>query len=94
MAAGRGGKYDQILIPLEQETRAVEKPCRWKSSSTARSAPRKPGSSILQLVAPKFDLPLENITWRVYLNDKWQLQKWSGSLQLQQDETVKVRPAR
>ena len=42
----------------------------------------------LQLVAAKFDLPLENITWRVYLNEKWQLKKWSGSLQLQQEEIV------
>src|SRR5581483_10788096 len=42
----------------------------------------------LQLLAPKFDLPLENITWRVYLNDKWQVKKWSGTMQLQQQELV------
>jgi hypothetical protein len=42
----------------------------------------------LDLAAPKFDLPLENLTWRVWLSDKWQLKHWSGSLQLQQDEIV------
>ena len=42
----------------------------------------------LDLLAPKFDLPLENLTWRVFLNDKWQVRKWSGALQLQQQEVV------
>ena len=28
--------------------------------------------------------------WRVYLNDKWQVKKWSGSLQMQQEEIVPV----
>jgi hypothetical protein len=40
------------------------------------------------LLAPKFDLPLENLTWRVFLNDKWQVKKWTGALQLQQQEVV------
>jgi len=42
----------------------------------------------LSLLEPKFDLPLENLTWRVFLNDKWQVKKWSGTLQLQQQEIV------
>ncbi len=50
----------------------------------------KPGVTALDLdlLAPKFDLPLENLTWRVFLNDKWQVKKWSGALQLQQEEVV------
>jgi hypothetical protein len=28
------------------------------------------------------------LTWRVFLNDKWQVKKWSGALQLQQQEIV------
>ena len=40
----------------------------------------------LELLAPKFDLPLENLTWRVSLSDKWQLKKSSGSFQLEQLE--------
>jgi hypothetical protein len=78
---------DQILIPLEQEShdgKAV--PVEVFFGSQVGAAETR--TLDLQLVAPKFDLPLENITWRVYLNDKWRLQKWSGSLQLQQDETV------
>jgi len=42
----------------------------------------------LQLLAPKFDLPLENIVWRVSLSEKWKLQDWSGSLQLEQEEAL------
>ena len=78
---------DQILIPLEQQSRggqaiSVEV---FFSSQIGEAGTR---ALDLQLVAPKFDLPLENITWRVYLNEKWQLKKWTGSLQLQQDEIV------
>jgi hypothetical protein len=40
------------------------------------------------LLAPKFDLPLENISWRVSLSDKWRVKHWSGTLQLQQEEIV------
>ena len=29
---------------------------------------------------PKFDLPLENVTWDLYLPESWQLKKWEGSL--------------
>ncbi|HEY3900482.1 MAG TPA: hypothetical protein VGM54_17875 [Chthoniobacter sp.] len=78
---------DQILIPLEQEShdgKAVPVEIFFGSQVGAAETRKLD----LQLAAPKFDLPLENITWRVYLNDRWQLQKWSGSLQLQQDETV------
>ena len=51
-----------------------------------RPARRAPVRWTLELLAPKFDLPLENITWRVSLGDKWQVNHWSGSLQLQQQE--------
>ena len=46
------------------------------------------GALDLDLLAPKFDLPLENLTWRVFLNDKWQVKKSTGALQLQQQEIV------
>jgi hypothetical protein len=50
----------------------------------------QPGSRTLdlELLAPKFDLPLENIVWRVYLSEKWQVKKWMGTLQLQKQEIV------
>jgi hypothetical protein len=78
---------DQILIPLEQHSRGgqtiqVEV---FFSSQIGDAGTRELD---LQLLAPKFDLPLENITWRVFLGEKWQLKKWTGSLQLQKDEIV------
>ncbi len=39
-------------------------------------------------MAPKFDLPLENIAWRVSLSEKWRVTGWSGSLQLQEEQLV------
>jgi len=78
---------EQILIPLEQQSRGDQPvPVEIYFSCDAG----KPGGSALDLnlLAPKFDLPLENLTWRVFLNDKWLVKKWSGSLQLQQQEIV------
>jgi len=37
---------------------------------------------------PEFDLPLENITWQVYLNEKWDLKRWSGTLQLEEHRAM------
>jgi hypothetical protein len=78
---------DEILIPLEQSSRNDQPvPVEIYFSSQAG----KPGGRALDLslLAPKFDLPLENLTWRVFLNDKWQVKKWGGALQLQQQEMV------
>jgi hypothetical protein len=78
---------DQILIPLEQQSRGDQPvPVEIYFSSPVGRA--NGGAMDLNLLAPKFDLPLENLTWRVFLNDKWQLKKWSGALQLQQQEVV------
>ncbi|MHB1309931.1 MAG: hypothetical protein ACYC23_22905, partial [Limisphaerales bacterium] len=73
---------DQILIPLEQQSRTGEETTVefFYTSRTGRANAR---ALDLQLVGPRFDLPLENIRWQVYLNDKWRLDDWSGSLQLQ-----------
>jgi hypothetical protein len=79
---------DQILIPLEQQSRGDEpEPVEIYFSSAAG----KVGATALDLnlVAPKFtDLPLEDLTWRVFLNDKWHVKKWNGALQLQGQEVV------
>jgi len=78
---------DQLLIPLEQQPRGGKAlPVEFFYSSRVGSADSH--ALELQLLAPKFDLPLENITWRVSLSDKWQIKHWSGSLQLQQAEVV------
>jgi len=78
---------DEILIPLEQQSRSGQAiPVSLFYSSQIGDA----GTSALdlQLHAPKFDLPLENITWKVYLNEKWKLKKWTGSLQMQREQIV------
>src|SRR5207237_3161483 len=82
---------DGILIPLEQSRLAARTgsqviPVEFFYSSRVGSSNQR--SLDLDLLAPKFDLPLENLTWRVSLSDKWKVKHWSGSLQLQQEEIV------
>ncbi|HET6408206.1 MAG TPA: hypothetical protein VFG14_10030, partial [Chthoniobacteraceae bacterium] len=78
---------DQILIPLEQQSREGKQlPVEFFFSSQAGEAGTT--SLDLHLLAPRFDLPLENITWHVHLGEKWEIRKWTGSLQLQGDQIV------
>jgi hypothetical protein len=77
---------DKILVPLEQSCEG--KPVVVEIFYSASAGSTNPRSLDLALVAPKFDLPLENLVWRISLNDKWKLADWSGSLQLQQDELI------
>lgn len=78
---------DQILIPLEQQSREAKAlPVEFFFSSKAGNADSN--ELDLALLAPKFDLPLENIIWNVHLSEKWRVKKWTGSLQLQNDQIV------
>lgn len=78
---------DRTLIPLEQHSRTSQAlSVELYFSSSAGGPGRK--AMDLELLAPTFDLPLENITWRLYLNEKWRLKDWSGTLQLQQDQVL------
>jgi hypothetical protein len=76
---------DRILIPLEQQSRSG-KPTVVELFYSCKIGAANPRSLKLELLAPKFDLPLENITWKVSLSDKWQVKRWAGSLQLERDE--------
>jgi hypothetical protein len=72
---------DRILIPLEQQTKpddviSVE---IFYSSDVGDPKSRRLD---LSLLGPKFDLPLEDITWHVFLNEKWNVTDWKGTLQL------------
>jgi hypothetical protein len=78
---------DQILIPLEQQSRG-DKPVPVEIYFSSDAGKSGVAALDLNLIAPKFDLPLQNLTWRVFLNDKWQVKKWNGALQLQQQEIV------
>jgi hypothetical protein len=78
---------DRILIPLEKQARGdtvVPVEIFYTCSVGAPGA----SSLNLELLAPRFELPLENITWRVTLSDKWRVTKWAGALQLQQEQLI------
>ena len=78
---------DQILIPLEQQSRAG-KAIVVEIFFTSRIGKAGGRTLDLELLAPKFDLPLENILWRICLNEKWQINEWTGTLQLQQQQIM------
>jgi hypothetical protein len=77
-------EQDRILIPLEQQSRG-DKPTTVELFYSSRIGSPGGRKLDLALLGPKFDLPLENITWQVYLNEKWRLTDWKGTLQLQED---------
>jgi hypothetical protein len=71
-----------LLIPLDQQSRGERAiPVELFYSSRIGAAGAR--ALELELAAPRFDLPLEHIVWRVSLNEKWRLTHWSGSLQFQ-----------
>jgi hypothetical protein len=78
---------DGILIPLEQQSRPDKPTVVEFYYSSTNGGPGRHGLD-LKLLGPKLDLPLENLAWRVYLNDKWHLTDWRGSLELQEDREV------
>ncbi len=80
-------RQDAILIPLEQQSRA-DTPLTVELYYSSRVG--RPGRDALDLslLGPKFDLPLENIGWQIYLNEKWELARWKGTLQLEEQGTV------
>jgi hypothetical protein len=78
---------DEILIPLDQSSRSDQAVPVEIYFSSGVGTPN--GRALdLSLLAPKFDLPLQNLTWQVYLNEKWQVKKWGGTMQLQQQQIV------
>ena len=79
-------EQDRILVPLEQSR--AGKPVMIELFYSSQIGAPGGRHLDLALLGPKFDLPLEKITWSVYLNEKWHLDKWSGSLQLQDDKAV------
>ncbi|MDG1893221.1 MAG: LysM peptidoglycan-binding domain-containing protein [Verrucomicrobiota bacterium] len=75
-----GGK---ILIPLEAASEP-NKPTVVEFLYTSNLGYSGRSQLRLELVGPEFDLPLENVTWEVFLDKKWQLHRHEGSLQLAQ----------
>jgi hypothetical protein len=80
-------EQDKILIPLEQQSRAG-KPVPVEIFFSSKIGEAQARRLDLELLAPKFDLPLENLTWRVFLNEKWQVARPTGTMQFQSDQLV------
>ncbi len=78
---------DGILIPLEQQSRP-DQPTTVEFFYSSKIG--SPGARKLDLAlqGPRFDLPLEGISWQVYLNEKWRLTDWTGTLQLEENTEV------
>lgn len=74
---------DQVLIPLEQHTGGNE-PVTLEFYHSSPAGRAHPTALELALAGPRLDLPLENITWQVFLHERWRVKDWSGSLQLQE----------
>ncbi|MHC1762766.1 MAG: hypothetical protein AB9869_00460 [Verrucomicrobiia bacterium] len=85
-------EQDRILLPLEPQSQPGQQMTLefFYSSQAGRANPR---ALDLELLAPKFDLPLENVTWRVFLNEKWRLKDWTGSLQLAEQQVASAPAA-
>src|SRR5207244_13216865 len=64
-------EQDRILIPLEQQSRGGQA-MQVEVFYTSQLGTTGAHHLDLELLAPKFDLPLEHITWRVYLSETWQ----------------------
>jgi hypothetical protein len=80
-----------ILIPLEQQSKGNQViPVEFFFSNK----PGRAGVRVLDLslASPKFDLPLEDITWRIFLSEKWNVRDWSGSFELTQDQHLARTP--
>ena len=83
---------DHLLIPLEQQSRGNQ-PVAVEVFYSCKIGSANPRALNLELLAPKFDLPLENVVWRVCLSEKWNVKDWSGAFQLQRQEVASASAA-
>jgi len=72
---------DQVLIPLEQPSKA-EALTEVEFFFSGSAGIARGANLVLDLNGPRFDLPLENIQWRVFLGERWTVTKTSGAFVL------------
>ena len=71
---------DQILLPLEQNTKPNEAvPVEFLYSIQTKNEKQLRN---LVMNGPQFDLPLENIVWHVFIPPTWELDDWKTKLQI------------
>jgi len=76
-----------LLIPLQPQS-GGRRPIPVEFFYSCAVGSPKGGALDLELLAPKFSLPLEDVTWRVSLSENWRVRHWSGTLQLDSQETL------
>lgn len=74
---------DQVLIPLEQSPGGRD-PVTVEFFHASPAGRAAADTLDLTLAGPRLDLPLENVTWQVFLHDRWRVKYRSGTLQWQQ----------
>jgi len=77
---------DEILLLLEKNSDPA-KPTMVEFFYTCETGNRGGGFNH-QLLGPSFDLPLENITWQVFVPENWRVKDWESSLQLRSEVTA------
>ncbi len=77
-----------VLIPLEQQANGRQS-ANVEVYYGSRAGRATQGDLDIDMEAPKFDLPLENITWRISLSDKWRVKHHDGAFQLREKELAK-----
>lgn len=75
----------QILIPLESAS-DPESPSVVEFLYASDLGQTGESQLKFGLEGPEFDLPLEHVTWQVFLDEKWKLYRHEGSLQLVQTQ--------
>ncbi len=78
---------DQTLLLLEKNS-DPSKPTTVEFFYTCKTGASGVRGFNHQLLGPSFDLPLENITWQVFVPENWQVKDWESSLQLRSESYV------
>jgi hypothetical protein len=77
----------QILLLLAKNSDPA-KPTIVEFFYTCQAASPRARGFTHQVLGPAFDLPLENITWRVYVPPTWKVKDWQSTLQLRSQSIV------
>ena len=71
---------DEVLIPLEKNS-DLSQPAIVEFFYASQT-PAKIRGFDYRLPGPQFDLPLQNITWTLHVDDRWNVTKWDDRWQL------------
>src|SRR5439155_14851339 len=83
---------DQIVLLLEKNS-DPSKPTTVEFFYTCQTGLDRAGGFNHQLLGPSLDLPLENITWQVFVPENWRVKDWESSLQLRSESTAALPAA-